>query len=422
MGLGERLQHAWNAFTNNEPYIAYRDIGVGSSGRPDRPRPPRGSEKTIVTSIINKMSTDAASIKIEHIKLDDQDRFIEVIAESSLNNCLTIEANIDQTGRAFRQDMFQTLFEKGVVAVVPVDTTISPKISEAYKINTMRVGTITEWFPLHVKVNLYNEKTGHKEDILLPKKQVAIVENPFFSVMNSPNSTLQRLIRKLALLDDVDEQSGSGKLDMIIQLPYVIKTDARRQQAEERRKAIETQLKDSKYGIAYTDGTEHITQLNRSVDNNLLKQVEYLTEQLYSQLGITKEIMDGTANEETMNNYYTRIIEPVVAATVDEMKRKFLTKTARSQRQTIDFFRDPFKLVTVSNLAEVSDKFTRNEILTSNEVRQIIGIKPASDPSADTLRNKNIAPSAYEQTEDGYYDEPIVESPMDLPVNTLMEE
>ena len=388
--LGSRLAHAWNAFLNNrDPTIRYGEIGGSYSYRPDRPRFSRGNERSIVTSVYNRIALDVAAINIQHCKLDENGRFNAVV-DSKLNSCLSLEANIDQTGRAFIQDVVMSMLDEGCVAIVPIDTTLDPKTTGSYDIVSMRTGKILEWYPKHVKVRVYNDRTGNKEDILVPKNTVGIIENPLFSVINEPNSTMQRLIRKLVLLDAVDEQSSAGKLDLIIQLPYVIKSDARRQQAENRRKDIEMQLAGSKYGIAYTDGTERITQLNRSVDNNLMKQIEYLTSMLYSQLGITQTILDGTADEKTMLNYYNRSIEPIVSAIVDEMKRKFLTKTARSQNQSILFFRDPFKLVPVLELAEIADKFTRNEIATSNEMRQVIGWKPSNDPKADELRNSNL--------------------------------
>lgn len=389
--FASRLKHAWNAFTNKDPTIEYQSSGGNVSYyRPDRPRFTRGNERSIVTSVYNRIAMDVAAISINHVRLDENGRFTSVI-NSSLNDCLTLSANLDQTGRAFIQDVVMSMLDEGCIAIVPVDTSIDPKRSGSYEIESMRTGKVIEWRPNHVKVRVYNDKTGFKEDILLPKSSVAIVENPLFAVMNEPNSTMQRLIRKLNLLDVVDEQTSSGKLDLIIQLPYVIKTEARRQQAEDRRKMIENQLSGSKYGIAYTDGTERITQLNRSVENNLLKQVEYLTNMLYSQLGISQEVMDGTADEKTMLNYNNRTVEPIISAIIDEMKRKFLTKTARSQKQSIMFFRDPFKLVPVENVAEIADKFTRNEIMTSNEFRQVIGMKPSDDPRADELRNANIS-------------------------------
>ena len=390
MSFGSRLKHAWNAFLNRAPTYNYRDIGASYSYRPDRPRLTRGNEQSIVTSVYNRVALDVASINIMHIRLDENGRYLSNI-NSGLNTCLSIEANLDQTGRAFIQDVVMSMFDEGSVAIVPVDTTFNPTTTGSYDINSMRTGKILEWHPKHVKVRVYNDRTGTKEDLILPKSTVAIVENPLYAVINEPNSTMQRLIRKLNLLDVVDEQSSAGKLDLIIQLPYIIKTEARRQQAENRRKDIENQLAGSKYGIAYTDGTERITQLNRSVENNLMKQIEYLTSMLYSQLGITQTILDGTADDKTMLNYYNRTIEPILSAIVDEMKRKFLTKTARSQLQTIAFFRDPFKLVPVNDISEIADKFTRNEIMTSNEIRQVIGMKPSGDPKADELRNKNLS-------------------------------
>lgn len=389
MGLFSRLQHGWNAFVNNRDPTNYRTFDVGYSYRPDRPRFTKGNERSIVTSVYNRIALDVAAINIQHCKLDGNGRFISSI-DSKLNRCLNLEANIDQTGRAFIQDVVVSMFDEGCVAIVPVDTNFDPNVTGSYDISSMRTGKILEWYPDKIKVRAYNEKTGIKEDIKVPKSTTAIIENPLYAVINEPNSTMQRLIRKLNLLDAIDEQSGSGKLDLIIQLPYTIKSEARRKQAEDRRKDIEMQLVSSKYGIAYTDSTEHITQLNRPVDNNLMKQIEYLTSMLYSQLGITQSILDGTADEKTMLNYYSRSIEPIVSAIVDEMKRKFLTKTAISQHQSISFFRDPFKLVPVNDIAEIADKFTRNEILTSNEIRQIIGIKPSNDPKADKLLNSNI--------------------------------
>ena len=393
MKFTDRIKHSWNAFLNRDPTYNYRDLGGPSYGyRPDRMRFTRGNERSIVTSVYNRIALDAASIDIMHVQLDKDDRF-ESIRDSALNECLTRNANIDQTGRAFIQDVVMSMLDEGCVAIVPVDTTFNPDVTNSYDINTMRTAKIVEWYPAHVKVNLYNDRTGRKEDLILPKKTVAIIENPLYAVINEPNSTMQRLIRKLNLLDVIDEQSGSGKLDLIIQLPYVIKTDARRQQAEQRRKDIEMQLSGSKYGIAYTDGTERITQLNRSVDNNLMKQIEYLTSMLYSQLGITQAILDGSADDKTMLNYYNRTIEPIVSAIVDEVQRKFLTKTAITQKQAILYFRDPFRLVPVNEIAEIADKFTRNEIMTSNEIRQIVGMKPSKDPNADELRNKNLSES-----------------------------
>jgi len=396
--LGTRLKHAWNAFFNKDPTDYFKNVGTGYTYRPDRPRLTRGNERSIVTSVYNRIGLDASSVSIQHVRLDENNRFLSVI-DSGLNNCLTVEANLDQTGRAFIQDIVMSMLDEGSVAIVPVDTTFNPEITGSYDILSMRTGQILEWYPSHVKVRVYNEKTGRKEDIVVPKNTIGIVENPLYAVINEPNSTMQRLIRKLNLLDVVDEQSSSGKLDLIIQLPYVIKTEARRQQAENRRKDIENQLAGSKYGIAYTDGTERITQLNRSVENNLMKQIEYLTSMLYSQLGITQSILDGTADDKTMLNYYNRTIEPILSAIVDEMKRKFLTKTARSQLQSILFFRDPFKLVPVNEISEIADKFTRNEIMTSNEIRQIIGMKPSDDPKADELRNKNLSQPKDDQTD-----------------------
>ena len=399
MRFSDRLKHSWNAFFSRDPTYIYRDTGPSYSYRPDRPRFTRGNERSIVTSIYNRIALDVAAVSIQHVRLDDSGRFLEPI-NSGLNNCLTLEANIDQTSRAFIQDAVISMFDEGCVAIVPVDTSSDPE-KGSYDIETMRTGQIIEWYPRHVKVRVYNDRTGQKEDVICSKDTVAIVENPLFAVINEPNSTMQRLIRKLNLLDYIDEQSGSGKLDLIIQLPYIIKTDARRQQAEQRRRDIEEQLSGSKYGIAYTDGTERITQLNRSVENNLMKQIEYLTSMLNSQLGITTTIMDGTADEKTMLNYNNRTIEPIVSAIVDAMKRTFLTKTARSQKQSILFFRDPFKLVPVNDLAEIADKFTRNEIMTSNEIRQIVGMRPSDDPKADELRNSNINQSNEELKEGG---------------------
>ena len=389
MGFIDRLQHGWNAFMNKDPTRGYYDTGPGYSYRPDRPRLTRGNERTIVTSIFNRIALDVAALNITHCKVDENGRYVSSM-DSPLNNCLNLEANLDQTGRAFIQDVVISMFDEGCVAVVPVDTSIDPEVSGSYNVESMRTGKILEWYPKHVKVRVYNENTGIKEDIKLPKSSVSIVENPLFAVVNEPNSTLQRLMRKLALLDVVDEQTSAGKLDMIIQLPYTIKSEARRTQAEARRKDIEMQLTNTKYGIAYVDATEKITQLNRPLENNLMKQIEYLTNMLYSQLGITQTILDGTADEQTLLNYHSRTIEPIVSAIVDEMKRKFLTKTARTQKQTITFFRDPFKLVPVNNIADIADKFTRNEVLTSNEIRQIIGFKPSADPKADELRNSNL--------------------------------
>lgn len=389
MGISDRLQHAWNAFMNRDPTYGHPNIGTSYSVRPDRPRFTRGNEKSIVTSVYNRIALDVSAINIQHVRLDDNGRFKEQL-DTPLNRCLTLSANTDQTGRAFIQDAVMSMLDEGCVAIVPIETNIDPSVSDSYDIYTMRTAKIVEWYPQHVKIRAYNELIGRQEEKIVPKKMVAIVENPLYAVINEPNSTMQRLVRKLSLLDVTDEQTASGKLDLIIQLPYIIKTEARRQQAEERRKNIEMQLAGSKYGIAYTDGTERITQLNRSLENNLMKQIEYLTSMLYSQLGITQTILDGTADEKTMLNYYSRTIEPIVSAIVDEMKRKFLTKTARSQKQTISFFRDPFKLVPVNDIAEIADKFTRNEIMTSNEIRQVIGMKPSDDPKADMLINSNL--------------------------------
>ena len=390
LSVGSRFKNAWNAFRNREPTKVFQDIGYGYSYRPDRFRLTRGNERSIVTSVYNRIALDVAAIDIRHVQLDAEGQFCDVV-QSGLNNCLSTEANLDQTGRAFIQDAVMSMIDEGCIAIVPVDTDDDPDDTTGYQILSMRVGRIRDWYPKHIRVELYNEETGRKQDIVVPKSTVAIVENPLYSVINEPNSTMQRLIRKLNLLDAVDEQSSSGKLDLIIQLPYVIKTEARRKQAEKRRKDIEQQLAGSKYGIAYTDGTERITQLNRSLENNLMKQIEYLTSMLYSQLGITQSILDGTADDKTMLNYYNRTIEPIIAAIVDEMKRKFLSKTARSQNESIKFFRDPFKLVPVADLSEIADKFTRNEIMTSNEIRQIIGMKPSDDPKADELRNSNLS-------------------------------
>ena len=394
-----RIKRSWNVFLNKDPTVVYRDIGSGYANRPDRMRFSRGNERSIVVSVYNRIAADAAQMRIRHVRVDENGRYTDEI-DSGLNNCLSIEANKDQTGRAFLQDIVMSMLDEGCVAILPIDTDINPDSTESYKILSMRTGQIMEWYPNHIKVRVYNDRKGEKEDILVPKAIAAIVENPFYAVMNEPNSTMQRLIRKLNLLDIIDEQSGSGKLDLIIQLPYIIKTEARKQQAEARRKEIETQLADSKYGIAYTDGTEHITQLNRSVENNLMSQIEYLTSMLYSQLGITQTILDGTADEKTMLNYYTRTIEPILAAIADEMKRKFLSKTARTQHQSIEIFRDVFKLVPANDIAEIADKFTRNEIMTSNEIRQIVGMKPSDDPKADELRNKNLNESDAQVSEE----------------------
>lgn len=390
MEIVSRLKHAWNVFKNKDPTLSYQGVGLSYSYRPDRMRFTRGNERSIITSVLNRIAMDVAAISIRHTRLDENGRFLKTIP-SGLDNCLTLEANIDQTGRAFIQDVAASMLDEGCVAMVPIDTTEDPNVTDSYDIVTMRTAKIIDWHPQHVRVRVYNDQVGRQEEVLVPKTTVGIVESPLYAIMNEPNSTMQRLIRKLNLLDIVDEQSSSGKLDLIIQLPYIIKTEARKQQAEQRRKDIEDQLASGKYGIAYTDGTERITQLNRPVENNLMKQIEYLTNLLYSQLGITQSILDGTADEKTMLNYSNRIIEPIVSAITDEMRRKFLTKTARTQRQTISFFRDPFKLVPVNEMAEIADKFTRNEIMTSNEIRQIVGMAPSDDPNADVLRNKNLS-------------------------------
>jgi hypothetical protein len=389
--FGGRLKHAWNAFTNQTPdkKMSYIDYGASYGLRPDRVRLSHSNERSIISSIYTRIGIDVSSIEMKHVRLDTNGRYIATI-DSGLNSCLTLEANIDQAAQAFKQDVAMSLLDKGVVAIVPVDTTLNPENTAGYDIKSLRVGEVVSWYPQHVTVKVYNDNTGKKEEITLPKSLVSIIENPLFSVMNEPNSTLQRLIRKINMLDTVDEQSSSGKLDLIIQLPYVIKSEARRQQAETRRKDIEVQLKGSQYGIAYTDGTEKITQLNRPAENNLLQQVEYLTNMLYNQLGLTEEVIAGTADEKTMLNYHSRTIKPILVAIAQGMKRSFLTKTARSQGQSIEFFRDPFELVPVSSIAEIADKFTRNEILSSNEVRSLIGFKPVEDPKADQLLNKNL--------------------------------
>ena len=394
------IKHAWGLFTNtNNKNPTVKPEGSSYTISPTRPRFTRGNERTIVTSVYNRIAIDASNIDIMHVRLDDEGRFKEPI-KSNLNNCLTVEANIDQTSRAFMLDVVISLLDEGCVAVVPVKTTLNPNNTESYDIEELRTGRIVEWFPKHVMIRLYNDETGMYQDVTLPKSQVAIIENPLYTIMNEPNSTMQRLIHKLSLLDIIDEESSSGKMDLIIQLPYIIKNDTKRSQAEERRKQIEDQLRGSRYGVAYIDGTEKVTQLNRSVENNILKQVEYLTNLLYSQLGLTQTIMDGTADENAMNNYYNRTVEPVVSAIVDEFHRKFLTKTARTQGQAIMFFRDPFKLMSVTAIADTADKFTRNELLSSNEFRQIIGRKPSTDPKADMLLNKNISHAPEEL--DGY--------------------
>lgn len=388
----DRLKHAWTAFSKEaevEKYQNFESYGASYGTRPDRARFSLHGDRSIISSIYNRLSIDVAAISIQHVKVDVNGRFTEKVV-SGLNSCLTLEANIDQGARAFRQDIAMTLFDKGVIAIVPVDTDIDPESSNSYDIKTMRVGEIVTWYPQHVRVSIYNEKVGRREEVTLPKKMVAIVENPLYSVMNEPNSTLQRLIRKLSLLDSIDEQSSSGKLDMIIQLPYVIKSEARKQQAEQRRKDIEVQLRGSQYGIAYTDGTEKITQLNRPVENTMLKQIEYLTSMLYGQLGLTEEVFNGNASEQVMLNYHNRTIEPIISAITEAMKRTFLTKTARTQGHSVEYFRDPFKLVAVSSMADIADKFVRNEILTPNDIRAVLGVKPSTEAKADELRNPNM--------------------------------
>lgn len=389
ISFGSRLKSAWNAFFNKDPTVNTYSYGFGDSYRPDRRRMSRGNERSIVTAIYNRIAMDCAAIDMRHVRLDKNGRYVENI-DSGFNTCLELEANLDQTGRAFIQDIVMSMMDEGCVAVVPTDTTVKPNQNGAYDILTMRTGKITKWFPQHVTVSVYNEQTGRKEEITMNKRDVAIVENPLYAVMNEPNSTLQRLIRKLNLLDIIDEKNSSGKLDLIIQLPYVLKGEMKKKQAEERRRQIEQQLIGSKYGIAYTDGTERITQLNRPVENNLMSQIEYLTTMLNSQLGITQSVMDGSADDKTMLNYNNRTVEPILSSIANEMKRKFLTKHARSQGQSVEFFRDPFRLVPVADIAEIADKFTRNEIMTSNEIRQTIGMKPSDDPGADELRNKNL--------------------------------
>lgn len=389
--LLDRLQHAWSGFMNRDPTRTYVNVGPSSSYRPDRIRLTRGNERSLITSVFNRIALDVASIDLKHVKLDAEGRYKETI-DSCLNNCLTLEANIDQNYRDFMKDIVLSMFDEGCVAVVLTETTLNPEVTESYDVGSIRTGKIVDWYPEHVKVRVYNDKTGYKEDVIVPKKCTPIIENPLYQIVNEPNSTVQRLIRKLNLLDVIDEQSSSGKLDLIIQLPYIVKSEARRRQANERREDIANQLSNSKYGIAYTDGTEKITQLNRPVENNLMNQIQYLTELAFSQLGITQAVLDGTADEVTMLNYYNRTIEPIISVIALEYKRKWLSKTARTQHQSIEMFRNPFKLVPVSQLAEIADKFTRNEIASSNEFRQIIGWKPSSDPRADELRNSNIRP------------------------------
>ena len=421
-----RVKRGWNAFMNKDPTTTrqYDFYSYSSGTRPDRMHFSRGNEKSIVTAVFNRIAVDVAQIDIRHVRLDENDRYLEDI-DSGLNNCLELEANIDQTGRAFIQDAVLSMFDEGCVAIVPVDTTSNPETTGSYDIETMRVGQITQWYPQNVKVRVYNDRTGKKEEIYMSKRAVAIVENPLYAVMNEPNSTLQRLIRKLNLLDVIDEKNSSGKLDMIIQLPYIIKTEARRKQAEERRSDIERQLSSTKYGIAYTDGTEKIVQLNRPVENNLMSQIEYLTSMLYSQLGISQGILDGTASEQEFINYTTRSLEPILSAITVEFKRKFLTKTARSQGQSVEFFKDPFQLVPVTQIAELADKMTRNEIMTSNEMRQIIGMKPSDDPEADELRNKNLNKSneeVAEQTVDDALAANVEETALDNGENPVQAE
>ena len=397
--IGSKFKRAWNIFMNRDPtsYQAASYFGSSYGYRPDRIRMTRGHERSIVTAICNRIALDVSAISLVHARVDENGHFLEYI-DDTLHQCLTVEANLDQTGRALRQDIVMSMLDEGCVAVVPVEADFDPDENSSYKIYSLRTGKILEWMPQHVRVRLYDERTGRFEEVVVAKKYTAIIENPLFAVMNEPNSTMQRLIRKLNILDAIDEQSGSGKLDLIIQLPYVIKSQARKEQAEQRRRDIEQQLSGSKYGIAYTDGTEHITQLNRGVENNLMGQIEYLTKMLYSQLGITESVMDGTANEETMLNYHNRTVEPILSAIADEMTRTFLTKTARTQKQAISFFRDPFKLAPVSQIAEIADKFTRNEIMTKNEFRSIIGMRPSDDPRADELRNSNINQSEADKT------------------------
>ena len=392
MGFMNRLKHGWNAFMNKDPTPYQTGLGAASYDNPSRPRLTMGNERSIITTIYNRISTDVASVDIEHVILDDNKRFTDNV-EDGLNYCLTTEANIDQASRAFKQDIVLKLLDEGCVAIVPVDTTMDPVHGNIYDIQSMRTAKIINWYPRSIRVRIYNDHTGEFEELDLPKKMVAIVENPFYAIMNEQNSTAHRLKRKLSILDFIDDRSGSDKLDLIIQLPYTIRSEAKKAQAKERRKELTEQLATSEYGIAYIDSTEHVTQLNRSVENNLLKQVEYFTNLLFSQLGMTVEILNGTADEDTMNNYYNRIVEPILAAVVDEMNRKFLTKTARTKGHAIKYFRDPFKLVSTTNLAELADKFTRNCIMTSNEFRQVIGLRPVDDPKADTLTNNNISAS-----------------------------
>ena len=415
--LGERIKNAWNAFSSRSP-TSWETSTYGYGYRPDRRRLTRGNERSIITAIYNRIAIDVAAVDIKHVKLDDNKRYLEDV-NSGLNNIFSHEANIDQSGREFVQDIVMSMFDEGCVALVPTDTSITPKLSGAYDIYTMRTGKIVNWYPEHVRVQVYNDRTGRKDEITLPKRFVAIIENPLYAVMNEPNSTMQRLIRKLNLLDYIDDQNSSGKLDLIIQLPYVIKSETRQQQAEKRRAQIEQQLVGSKYGIAYTDGTERITQLNRPVENNLMSQIEYLTSMLYGQLGITEEIFKGTADEAIMLNYYNRTVEPILSAITGAVERKYLTKTARSQNQAVKFFRDPFKLVPVNQIAEIADKFTRNEIMTSNEIRQIVGMKPSDDPKADELRNSNINQQDEESPEEMRTEDVESEDPANMPISDL---
>lgn len=396
LNIGTRLKHAWNSFLNRDPTYDLRNLGSSYSYRPDRPRLNYGNNRAIVSPVYNRIALDVASMTYVHCRTNEDGNYLSTI-DSSLNNCLNLEANIDQSGRAFIQDVAMSMMDEGCVAMVPIDTTLNPAVSSSYEILTMRVGKILEWYPANVKVRVYNDRTGEKEDIILPKKLVGIVENPMYSVMNEPNSTVQRLKRKLSLIDVTDDRTASGKMDLIISLPYSVRTDLKRNQANDRMRDLENQLANSKYGIGYIDSTEHVTQLNRSLENNLMKDVEYLTNLFYSQVGITQGVLDGTADDKTMLNYYNRSIEPIVSAIVDEMRRKFLTKTARSQHQSVCAFRDPFRLVPVNDIAEIADKLTRNEILTSNEVRQKIGMKPSDDPKADMLINSNINQSNAEE-------------------------
>ena len=424
MGFFDRLQHGWNAFINNRDPTAYNVPGPSYRYRPDRPRFSRGNERSIVNAILNKMAMDVAAIDILHVRLDKDGRYVEDI-KSGLNECLTVEANLDQSGRMFRQNLVMSMFDEGVVAAVPVDTSIDPRKSGSYDIHELRAGKITEWFPKHVKIQVYNPFKGDKDDVVLPKRTTAIIENPLYTVMNEPNSTLQRLIRKLNLLDAIDEQSGSGKLDLIIQLPYVIKTPQRQKQAEDRMKSIEDQLRNSPFGIAYTDGTERVTQLNRPIENNLMKQIEYLTALLYSQLVITQSIMDGSASEQEMLNYYSRTIEPIISAITDEFRRKFITKTGRAQGQSILFFRDPFKLVPMSQIANIGAQLISSEILSPNEIRPKIGFKPVQDERADQLANRNITPPTDPSAvppEGEMMEEPAQEdiSTGDMPISEIM--